>query len=42
MELLRHLGRVQKAAVIMVTHDERMIEGFDGVYHMTDGRITVH
>jgi putative ABC transport system ATP-binding protein len=40
MDLLRHLGRVQRAAVIVVTHDERMIEGFDRVYHMTDGRIT--
>jgi putative ABC transport system ATP-binding protein len=42
MDLLRHLGRVQHAAVIVVTHDERMIEGFDRVYHMTDGRITDH
>jgi putative ABC transport system ATP-binding protein len=42
MDLLRHLGRTQHAAVIVVTHDERMIEGFDRVYHMTDGRITVH
>jgi putative ABC transport system ATP-binding protein len=40
MDLLRHLGRVQRAGVIVVTHDERMIEGFDRVYHMTDGRIT--
>ena len=40
MDLLRHLGREQRAAVIVVTHDERMIEGFDRVYHMTDGRIT--
>jgi len=42
MELLRNLGRTQHAAVIVVTHDERMIEGFDRVYHMTDGRITNH
>ena len=42
MDLLRQLGRVQGAAVIVVTHDERMIEGFDRVYHMTDGRITHH
>jgi putative ABC transport system ATP-binding protein len=40
MELLRRLGREQKAAVIVVTHDERMIEGFDRVYHMVDGWIT--
>ncbi len=40
MDLLRRLGRERRAAVIVVTHDERMIEGFDRVYHMTDGRIT--
>ena len=42
MDLLRQLGRVRGAAVIVVTHDERMIEDFDRVYHMTDGRITHH
>ena len=42
MNLLRQLGREQHAAVIVVTHDERMIEGFDRVYHMVDGRITNH
>jgi len=40
MNLLRRLGRERQAAVIVVTHDERMIAGFDRVYHMTDGRIT--
>jgi putative ABC transport system ATP-binding protein len=40
MELLRRLGRERRAAVIVVTHDERMIEGFDRVYHMVDGEIT--
>jgi len=39
MDLLRRLGRERRAAVIVVTHDERRIEGFDRVYHMTDGRI---
>jgi ABC-type lipoprotein export system ATPase subunit len=34
MDLLRHLGRTQRAAVIVVTHDERMIEGFDRGYHI--------
>jgi putative ABC transport system ATP-binding protein len=41
MELLRRLGREKGAAVIVVTHDERMIQGFDRVYHMTDGVVTV-
>ena len=39
MDLLRWLGRERQAAVIVVTHDGRMIEGFDRVYHMTDGRV---
>lgn len=39
MELLRRLGVERRAAVIVVTHDERMLEGFDRVYHMVDGRI---
>lgn len=39
MDLLRRLGRGRQAAVIVVTHDERMIEGFDRVYHMIDGSI---
>ena len=39
MDLLRQLGRERKAAVIAVTHDERMLEGFDRVYHLIDGRI---
>jgi putative ABC transport system ATP-binding protein len=42
MDLLRQLGRRQRAAVIVVTHDDRMIEGFDRVYHMVDGRIANH
>ena len=39
MDLLRRLGVERRAGVIVVTHDERMIEGFDRVYHMVDGRI---
>jgi putative ABC transport system ATP-binding protein len=39
MDLLRRFGREQRAAVIVVTHDERMLGGFDRVYHMTDGWI---
>jgi putative ABC transport system ATP-binding protein len=39
MDLLRRLGREQNAAVIVVTHDERMLKGFDRVYHMLDGSI---
>jgi putative ABC transport system ATP-binding protein len=39
MAVLRRLGKAHGAAVIVVTHDERMLEGFDRVYHMVDGRI---
>ena len=39
MDLLRRLGREHDAAVIVVTHDERMLDGFDRVYRMADGRI---
>lgn len=40
MDLLRRLGREGNAGVIVVTHDERMLAGFDRVYRMLDGRIT--
>lgn len=39
MGLLRKLSREKEAAVIVVTHDIRMVEGFDRVYHIADGRI---
>jgi putative ABC transport system ATP-binding protein len=41
MDLLRRLGRERHAAVIVVTHDDRMLEGFDRVYRMIDGRISI-
>jgi len=30
---------VNRSAVIVVTHDVRMIEGFDYVYHLKDGHL---
>lgn len=41
MDLLRQLGHEKKAAVIVVTHDERMVKGFDRIYHLNDGVLTV-
>jgi putative ABC transport system ATP-binding protein len=38
MTLLKKIAREKNSAVIAVTHDHRMIEGFDTVYHMEDGR----
>jgi putative ABC transport system ATP-binding protein len=40
MALLRRIARERQSAVITVTHDHRMIEGFDTVYHLDDGRLT--
>jgi putative ABC transport system ATP-binding protein len=37
MALLRNIARERHSAVITVTHDRRMIEGFDTVYHLEDG-----
>jgi putative ABC transport system ATP-binding protein len=37
MELLKRISRENRSAVIVVTHDERMIKGFDHVYHLKDG-----
>ena len=39
MDLLRRVAREKRSAVIAVTHDQRMIEGFDSVYMMNDGRL---
>lgn len=39
MGLLRRVARERRTAVIAVTHDQRMIEGFDSVYAMDDGRL---
>ncbi|MBI5189784.1 MAG: ABC transporter ATP-binding protein [Nitrospirae bacterium] len=37
--LLKDLARKRGVGVIVVTHDVRMVEGFDSVYHMKDGAI---
>lgn len=37
MALFRKIARERNAAVITVTHDRRMIEGFDTVYYLNDG-----
>ncbi len=39
MELLKKIAKENQSAVIVVTHDVRMIEGFDFVYHLKDGRL---
>ena len=37
MDMLKKIAKENQSAVIVVTHDERMIEGFDHVYHLKDG-----
>jgi len=40
MALFRQIAREKGSAVICVTHDQRMIQGFDHIYHVNDGRVT--
>ena len=39
MELMRKLAREKNSAVIVVTHDRRMVEGFDRIYMLQDGKM---
>jgi putative ABC transport system ATP-binding protein len=39
MAMLRRIARERRSAVIAVTHDHRMVEGFDTAYEMKDGRL---
>jgi ABC-type lipoprotein export system ATPase subunit len=39
MELFRRVAHERNAGVIVVTHDDRILTGFDRVYRMLDGRI---
>jgi putative ABC transport system ATP-binding protein len=40
MGLFRKVAVDKGSAVICVTHDTRMIEGFDHIYHVADGLVT--
>jgi putative ABC transport system ATP-binding protein len=39
MELLKKIAKENQSAVVVVTHDVRMIEGFDYVYQLKDGHL---
>ncbi len=39
MDLLRKLAADQDAAVIAVTHDDKIFDRFDHMYHLRDGRL---
>ncbi len=40
MALFRRIAREKGSAIICVTHDRRMIEGFDHIYHVKDGLVS--
>lgn len=42
MTLMRKLAKEKNSAVIVVTHDRRMVEGFDRIYMLEDGRMLNH
>ena len=39
MDLLRRIAAEQSAAVIVVTHDEMILDRFDHIYRLRDGRL---
>jgi len=39
MALLKSLAVENQSAVLVVTHDHRMVEGFDRIFHVSDGRL---
>ncbi len=39
MDLLRKLAAEQDACIIAVTHDEKIFDRFDRIYHLRDGRL---
>jgi putative ABC transport system ATP-binding protein len=39
MDLLRKLAVEQDAAIIAVTHDEKIFDRFDRIFHLRDGRL---
>lgn len=40
MSLLKRLAVENRSAILVVTHDHRMVEGFDRIFEVSDGRIT--
>jgi putative ABC transport system ATP-binding protein len=39
MDLLRKIAVDQSAAIICVTHDEMILDRFDHIFHLRDGRL---
>jgi len=41
MDLLRKVAVEQEAAILAVTHDEKIFDRFDRIFHLRDGRLDV-
>jgi putative ABC transport system ATP-binding protein len=39
MDLLRKVATEQEAAILAVTHDEKIFDRFDNIFHLRDGRL---
>jgi putative ABC transport system ATP-binding protein len=39
MDLLRRVAEEQEAAILAVTHDEKIFDRFDHIFHLRDGRL---
>lgn len=42
MDLLRKVAVEQQAAILAVTHDEKIFDRFDHIFHLRDGRLDDH
>jgi putative ABC transport system ATP-binding protein len=42
LDLLRKVAAEQQAAIIAVTHDEKIIGRFDRIFRLRDGRLEDH
>jgi len=41
MDLLRRIAVEQSAAIIVVTHDEMILDRFDHIYRLRDGKLDI-
>ena len=39
MDLLRKIAQEQQAAILVVTHDEKVFNRFDRIFHLRDGKM---
>ena len=41
MDLLRRIAAEQGAAIIVVTHDEMILDHFDHIFRLRDGKLSI-